>query len=105
MDQECHACVVHVLSSSRHAQVRNISKTFVEKRVCVMWCRRNQIEGQINLKDAVRRSITYKDPKSGKTYQLKQQACPPGACKCMAKAKILVCFCAVRGRRCLFNSA
>lgn len=82
MDQECHACVVHVLSSSRHAQVRNISKTFVEKRVCVMWCRRNQIEGQINLKDAVRRSITYKDPKSGKTYQLKQQARPLPLAQC-----------------------
>lgn len=31
----------------------------------------------MNLKDAVRRSITYKDPKSGKTYQLKQQASLP----------------------------
>ena len=33
--------------------------------------RRNQIEGQMNLRDAVRRDISFKDPKSGKTYQLK----------------------------------
>jgi malate synthase len=40
-------------------------------------CRRNQIEGQMNLKDAVRRNISFKDPKSGKTYQLKQKVCSP----------------------------
>ncbi len=35
--------------------------------------RRNQIEGQMNLRDAVRRDISFKDPKSGKTYQLKSK--------------------------------
>jgi malate synthase len=30
----------------------------------------NQIEGQINLRDAVRRAITFADPKSGKSYKL-----------------------------------
>lgn len=44
---------------------------------CEGWCRRNQIEGQINLKDAVRRNISFKDPKSGKSYQLNQKACFP----------------------------
>ena len=28
--------------------------------------RQNQVEGQINLRDAIRRSITFTDPKSGK---------------------------------------
>ena len=37
--------------------------------------RRNQIEGQMNLRDAVRRDISYKDPKSGKPYQLKPKVC------------------------------
>jgi malate synthase len=32
----------------------------------------NQIEGQVNLQDAVRRSITYADPSSGKTYELNE---------------------------------
>ena len=27
----------------------------------------------MNLRDAVRRNISYKDPKSGKTYQLKSK--------------------------------
>ena len=35
--------------------------------------RQNQIEGQMNLRDAVRRDISFKDPKSGKTYQLKSK--------------------------------
>lgn len=30
----------------------------------------NVLEGQINLRDAVRRSITYEDPKTGKAYKL-----------------------------------
>ena len=30
----------------------------------------NQIEGQINLRDAVRRAITFTDPESGKSYKL-----------------------------------
>ena len=34
------------------------------------------MEGQINLRDAVRRNISFRDPKSGKTYQLKQQVRP-----------------------------
>ncbi|CAK0786075.1 hypothetical protein CVIRNUC_009288 [Coccomyxa viridis] len=34
---------------------------------------RNQIEGQMNLRDAARRDISFKDPKSGKTYQLKSK--------------------------------
>lgn len=29
----------------------------------------------MNLRDAVRRDISYKDPKSGKTYQLKDKVC------------------------------
>jgi malate synthase len=33
----------------------------------------NVIEGQINLRDAVRRTITFTDPASGKNYQLNQQ--------------------------------
>jgi malate synthase len=33
----------------------------------------NVIEGQINLRDAVRRMITFTDPASGKKYQLNQQ--------------------------------
>ena len=41
--------------------------------IAIPYCRRNQIEGQMNLRDAVRRDISYKDPKSGKTYQLKSK--------------------------------
>jgi malate synthase len=33
----------------------------------------NVIEGQINLRDAVRRTITFTDPASGKNYQLNQK--------------------------------
>src|SRR5246127_2106388 len=33
----------------------------------------NQIEGQSNLMDAVRRTITYSDPTSGKNYQLNER--------------------------------
>jgi malate synthase len=33
----------------------------------------NQIEGQANLMDAVRRSITYEDPTSGKSYKLNER--------------------------------
>jgi malate synthase len=33
----------------------------------------NQIEGQINLADAVRRAITYRDPASGKHYHLAEK--------------------------------
>src|SRR5579883_2325494 len=33
----------------------------------------NQIEGQINVRDAVRRTITYQDPASGKHYALNPQ--------------------------------
>jgi malate synthase len=33
----------------------------------------NQIEGQANLMDAVRRKITYSDPASGKNYQLNER--------------------------------
>jgi malate synthase len=33
----------------------------------------NQIEGQVNLADAVRRTITYKDPGSGKDYKLNEK--------------------------------
>lgn len=33
---------------------------------------RNVIEGQINLRDAVRRTISFNDPASGKSYELKQ---------------------------------
>ena len=33
----------------------------------------NQIEGQVNLQDAVRRSITYTDPASGKKYELNER--------------------------------
>ena len=29
----------------------------------------------MNLRDAVRRDISYKDPKSGKSYQLKSKVC------------------------------
>ena len=29
----------------------------------------------MNLRDAVRRDISYRDPKSGKTYQLKDKVC------------------------------
>ena len=32
---------------------------------------RNQVEGQANLADAVRRSISFEDPRSGKKYALK----------------------------------
>ena len=32
---------------------------------------RNQVEGQANLADAVRRSISFEDPRSGKRYALK----------------------------------
>ncbi len=35
---------------------------------CPSWT--NQIEGQINLRDAVRRTISYEDPNSGKKYRL-----------------------------------
>lgn len=35
--------------------------------------RSNQIEGQLNLRDAVRKAIAFKDPKSGKSYQLKSK--------------------------------
>src|SRR5271166_2631910 len=33
----------------------------------------NQIEGQLNLMDAVRRTITFSDPVSGKSYQLNER--------------------------------
>jgi len=33
----------------------------------------NQIEGQANLMDAVRRQITYSDPASGKNYKLNER--------------------------------
>ena len=33
-----------------------------------LWC--NLVEGQINLRDAIRRTITYADPASGKQYKL-----------------------------------
>jgi malate synthase len=33
----------------------------------------NQIDGQLNLMDAVRRSITFSDPTSGKNYQLNER--------------------------------
>ena len=36
--------------------------------------RANQIEGQMNLKDAVRRNISFIDSKSGKSYELKSKA-------------------------------
>ena len=36
-------------------------------------CRQNQIEGQINLRDAIRRNISFTDPKSGKAYSLKSK--------------------------------
>ena len=36
-------------------------------------CRHNQIDGQRNLRDAVRRTIAFTDPKSGKSYQLKSK--------------------------------
>ena len=42
---------------------------------CVL-CRHNQVDGQRNLRDAVRRTITYTDPKSGKAYQLKSKVGP-----------------------------
>ena len=41
-----------------------------------MWLvarRQNQIEGQINLRDAIKRSISFTDPKSGKAYALKSK--------------------------------
>src|SRR6266849_5480594 len=33
----------------------------------------NQMEGQVNLMDAVRRTITYSDPASGKSYKLNER--------------------------------
>ena len=33
----------------------------------------NQIEGQINLADAVRRTITYEDPTTAKAYKLNEK--------------------------------
>ena len=36
-------------------------------------CRQNQIEGQLNLRDAIRRNIAFTDPKSGKQYALKSK--------------------------------
>ena len=39
-------------------------------------CRHNQIDGQRNLRDAVRRNISFTDPKSGKSYQLKSKVSP-----------------------------
>ena len=43
--------------------------------------RHNQIDGQRNLRDAVRRNIAFTDPKSGKSYQLKSKVSllPPHA--------------------------
>ena len=38
-----------------------------------MGCRQNQIEGQINLRDAIKRNIAFTDSKSGKQYQLKSK--------------------------------
>ncbi len=35
--------------------------------------RHNQIDGQRNLRDAVRRTISFSDPKSGKSYELKSK--------------------------------
>lgn len=36
-------------------------------------CRTNQIEGQVNLRDAVRKRISFTDPKSEKSYSLKSK--------------------------------
>ena len=55
-----------------------------------MYCRRNQIEGQMNLRDAVKREISYKDPKSGKTYQLKSKVCSCRLIMCPALCALLV---------------
>jgi malate synthase len=33
----------------------------------------NQMDGQVNLMDAVRRTITYEDPASGKSYKLNER--------------------------------
>ena len=33
----------------------------------------NVIDGQVNLRDAVRRTITYEDPTTGKKYALKEK--------------------------------
>jgi malate synthase len=33
----------------------------------------NGLDGQVNLRDAIRRQVDYKDPKSGKTYKLNSQ--------------------------------
>ena len=57
-------------------------------------CRRNQMEGQINLRDAVRRNISFRDPKSGKTYQLKPKVRPYPCCldfTCMRCCCIELC--------------
>ena len=50
------------------------------------------MEGQINLKDAVRRNISYRDPKSGKTYQLKPQVHPPplNGVDCVPQAHVVL---------------
>ena len=36
-------------------------------------CRHSNLDGQINLRDAIRGNMTFKDPKTGKTYALKDK--------------------------------
>ena len=36
-------------------------------------CRTNQLDGHVNLRDAARGQCSFKDPKSGKQYTLKEK--------------------------------
>ena len=70
---ECLACASNVRAA---AELLPPGQTVQALR------RHNQIDGQRNLRDAVRRSISFTDPKSGKSYQLKGKVSllPPQPC-------------------------
>ena len=40
----------------------------------VLFCRANQLDGLVNMGLASRRAISFKDPKSGKSYKLNDKA-------------------------------
>eukprot|EP00884_Botryococcus_braunii_P015576 jgi/Botrbrau1/2701/Bobra.0203s0044.2 len=58
--------VINALNSGAHTYMADF-----EDSSAPTW--RNSIEGQMNLRDAIRRNIDFKDPKSGKTYALNEK--------------------------------
>ena len=66
MQPQQFLCIVHAASSTRFAL------TSASAATAPRWYSLSLrlVQGQINLRDAVRRDCTFTDPKSGKRYQL-----------------------------------